>query len=115
MLRWMLCCAVAAVAALGSSAPVRAADDKAAAFVKELAKLKNLTAINLSDTKVTDAGFKELAPLKNLTRLGVNPATVTDAGLKTLREIGLIHALARAGTGGKGRPTKPEEVTILNL
>ena len=30
------------------------------AGLKELAPLKNLTSLNLSDTKVTDAGVKEL-------------------------------------------------------
>ena len=37
------------------------------AGLKELAPLKNLTALDLGDTQVTDAGLKELAPLKNLT------------------------------------------------
>ena len=31
------------------------------AGLKELAALKNLTTLNLSDTQVTDAGLKELA------------------------------------------------------
>jgi internalin A len=32
--------------------------------LKELAAHKNLTVLNLFETKVTDAGLKELAPLK---------------------------------------------------
>ena len=39
------------------------------AGLKELAALKNLTTLDLSDTEVTDAGLKELAALKNLTTL----------------------------------------------
>ena len=39
------------------------------AGLKELAALKNLTTLNLSETRVTGAGLKELAALKNLTTL----------------------------------------------
>ena len=37
-----------------------------AASLKELAALKNLIALNLTGTWVTDAGMKELAALRNL-------------------------------------------------
>ncbi|MFM8273475.1 MAG: hypothetical protein ACKODX_14270 [Gemmata sp.] len=35
--------------------------------------------------------------------------------MKALREINLLHALSTASTGGIQRPTKPEDVTTLNL
>ena len=56
------------------------------------ADLKNLPnppfpfTLNLSSTKVTDAGLKELKDLKNLTTLYL-PAAVTDAGLKELKDL----------------------------
>jgi len=58
-------------------------------------------------------GLKELAPLKNLTDLGFYP--VTNRSLAVLREINLLHALREAkGSDGK-RPSKPEDVTSLDL
>ena len=41
------------------------------AGLKELAALKNLTTLDLSETRVTGAGLKELAALKNLTTLNL--------------------------------------------
>jgi hypothetical protein len=67
--------------------------------------------LDLSGTKLTDAGLKELAPLKNLTTL-LLPGSVTDATLRALREVGLLHTL---GLGKVGRPTKLEEVIWLSL
>ena len=54
--------------------------------LKELAPLKNLTALGLNGTKVTDAGLKELAPLKNLEELHLKGTKVTDAGVKELQK-----------------------------
>ena len=57
------------------------------AGLKELATLKNLTTLDLSNTGVTDAGLKELAPLKNLTTLNLGGFTrVTDEGIKELQK-----------------------------
>ena len=42
------------------------------AGLKELAGLKSLQTLNLSNTKVTDAGLKELAGLKSLQALDLN-------------------------------------------
>ncbi len=54
------------------------------AGLKELAGLKNLTALDLHTTEVTDAGLKELAGLTTLTMLNLDRTKVTDAGLKEL-------------------------------
>jgi len=51
-----------------------------------LAELKNLTALDLSFTPITDAGLKELASLNNLTTLYLYGTQVTDAGLKELQQ-----------------------------
>jgi Leucine-rich repeat (LRR) protein len=45
-----------------------------------LVKLSNLRELNLSFTKVTDAGAKDLATLKNLRTLFLQGTAVTDAG-----------------------------------
>ena len=51
-------------------------------LVKELAALENLTTLDLSNARATDAGMKELAALKNLTTLGLSGTSVTGAGMK---------------------------------
>ena len=51
--------------------------------------------------------------MKNLTTLELSK--VTDRTLRTLRELGLLHALASATAVGRGRPTKPEDVVEINL
>jgi hypothetical protein len=63
-----------------------------------LAALKSLTALNLGNTKVTDAGLKELAPLENLTTLGLKGTQVTDAGLKELAPLKNLTELHLSGT-----------------
>jgi internalin A len=57
------------------------------AGLRELHKLKNLTSFNLWSTGITDAGLKELTQLEKLTELNLGYTKVTDAGLKEL--IGL--------------------------
>jgi hypothetical protein len=64
--------------------------------MKELKRLKNLRALNLERTAVTDAGFKELRGLNKLDTLTVSAAQVTDATLKLLREAGLLHTISQA-------------------
>lgn len=54
------------------------------AGLKKLSGLTNLTILNLQGTEVTDAGLKSLAEHKNLSQLNLNATRVTDAGLKEL-------------------------------
>ncbi|MCE9567098.1 MAG: hypothetical protein K8U57_34275 [Planctomycetes bacterium] len=83
--------------------------------IKELAHLKNLTALRLWGTRVTAEGLKHLALLKNLTILELDPWTITDEYLRVLREIGLLHALTEATAAGGARPRSAEDVVVVNL
>jgi Leucine-rich repeat (LRR) protein len=85
-------------------------------------KPEDVVSLDLSNTKVTDAGLKELAPLKKLTTLKLNNDQVADVALHSLREIGLLHALEQAKAKPSSdepwlyrRPTRPEEVDSLDL
>jgi internalin A len=68
------------------------------AGLKELAGLKNL--ITVHHGQITDAGLKELAALQNLQRLNLAATQITDAGLKELAALknlqGLINLAANA-------------------
>ena len=64
------------------------------AGLKELAELKNLQALDLSQNNlVTDAGLKELAGLKSLQKLTLHDTKVTDAGLKELAGLKNLQTL----------------------
>ncbi len=76
------------------------------AGVSALAPLTNLTSLNLSYTKVKDAGLKDLAPLKKLTTLTLDATQLTDRSLDALRENNLLHTLARVTPAFPKNPTK---------
>jgi len=59
------------------------------ADLKELAGMKRLQVLNLSDSKITDAGLKELAGMKHLEALNLLYTKVTDAGLEELAGLKL--------------------------
>jgi hypothetical protein len=50
------------------------------------ADLVKVTALNLSDTKITDAGLKEVAKLQKLTYLNLFNTKTTDAGVAELKK-----------------------------
>ena len=53
--------------------------------LKQLSGLKNLTELNLDNTKITDVGLKGLAELTNLNTLSLQHCdAITNAGLKEL-------------------------------
>jgi hypothetical protein len=54
--------------------------------LKELADLKNLTWLDLRDTRVTDVGLKELARMKKLRHLLLHNTHVTDVGVAALQK-----------------------------
>jgi len=64
------------------------------AGLKELSAHAGLSILNLSHTKVSDAGIKELAVLTNLTRLGLAGTGVTADGLKHLAPLTKLHTLS---------------------
>src|SRR5262249_56995098 len=66
------------------------------AGLKELKELKSLQTLNLFQTKVTDAGLKELKELKSLQTLNLSQTNVTDAGLKELKELKSLQSLDRS-------------------
>ena len=56
-------------------------------------------ALNLADSKPTDAGLAPLAGLKNLATLHLERSSVTDAGLAHLAGLGNLQYLNLYGTG----------------
>src|SRR5207244_3307572 len=60
----------------------------------------DVVSCSLEYTEITGAGLKEFAPLKRLQNLYLTPRQLNDEGLKGLRQVGLLHALLRAGGEG---------------
>jgi hypothetical protein len=83
--------------------------------MKELARLKNLTFLDVRKTQVSGAGLRDLAPLKKLVTLHLDREQMTDATLHNLRAAGLLHALADAKAKGNARPRSADEVHVLTL
>ena len=59
-----------------------------------MAILGNLTRLDLSGTKVTNAGLKHLAKAKDLTELDLADTQVTDAGLNELAGLKNLRRLS---------------------
>ncbi|WP_341822228.1 leucine-rich repeat domain-containing protein [Wolbachia endosymbiont (group A) of Clivina fossor] len=87
--------------------------------IKELAKLKNLTSLDLSGDDVTDEGVKELAKLKNLTSLNLDRNYITDEGVKELAKLKNLTSLdlsgVRIGVKGIKELAKLKNLTSLSL
>jgi phage terminase large subunit GpA-like protein len=64
--------------------------------------MKQLTALKLDDTLITDAGLKEVAELKQLTMLSLWDTMVTDAGLKESAGLRQLTTLYLSGTLVRG-------------
>ena len=56
------------------------------AGLKEVAKLQQLSWLNLYKTKVSDAGLKEVAKMKQLKVLGLVDNKITKAGVAQLKK-----------------------------
>ena len=56
------------------------------AGLKEVAKLQQLSSLNLSFTKITDGGLKEVAKLQQFTILNLRGTQITDAGVAELKK-----------------------------
>ena len=61
--------------------------------LKEVAKLEKLTWLHLSNTVITNADLKELAKLQKLKSLNLNSTQITDAGLKELAKLQKLELL----------------------
>jgi hypothetical protein len=57
------------------------------------ADLEKVTGLNLSFTKITDAGLKEVSKLKQLTFLGLGKTNITDEGLKDVAKLQKLKIL----------------------
>jgi mono/diheme cytochrome c family protein len=69
------------------------------AGLKALEKMPNLQHLDLRGTAVGDAGLDKLAPLHNLRTLGLYGTSVTDAGLPALQRLSGLRRLYVGGTG----------------
>ena len=54
--------------------------------------------VDLTSSKITDAGLKELKGLKNLQWLDLTYTQITDAGLKDLKELKALDSLVLHAT-----------------
>ena len=68
------------------------------AGLKALEKMPNLQHLDLRDTAVGDAGLDALAPLHDLRTLGLYGTAVTDAGLPALQRLAGLRRLYVGGT-----------------
>jgi len=68
------------------------------AGLKEAAKLQKLERLGLTDTKITDEGLKEVAKLQKLTMLWLNDTKITDEGLKEVVKLQKLTFLDLADT-----------------
>jgi hypothetical protein len=73
------------------------------AGLKVLGKMPNLEHLDLRGTAVGDAGVEALVPLRNLQTLGLYGTAVTDAGLSALQRLPGLRRLYVGGT----RVTQP--------
>ena len=70
--------------------------DKEVEMLKPLAA--NITELDLSDTKITDASMAVIASFTRLTRLNISNTAVTDAGMASLKPLTNIDYLAAHST-----------------
>ncbi len=80
------------------SAPNRVRTEVTDASIKEIAGLKQLQTLDLSNSVVTDAGLKELAGLDQLQTLHLWHTKITDTGLKELAGLQQLQTLNLVGT-----------------
>ena len=68
------------------------------AGLKDLKELKGLRVLSLAGTRITDAGLKDLKELKGLRVLSLEGTLIGDAGLKDLKELKKLALVSLAGT-----------------
>ena len=89
--------------------------------LKEVAKLQNLTELNLNPIKITDTGFKEVAKLQKLITLSLWGGKITEAGLKEVAKLQNLSELdlreiqiTDAGLKELAKMQKLEEINLSN-
>jgi hypothetical protein len=75
--------------------------------LKNAAHLSEITAIDLSNSDVSDLGLKELASLENLTSLNLNQTKVTDTGVEIITGFARLSSLNLGHTAITGGGLKP--------
>ncbi len=87
--------------------------------IKELAVLRTLYKIDLSENPLTDAALKELAQLKDLRELHLTGTRVTDGGLTHLTGLGSLKELYLARTAitdtGLQELARVKSLELVNL
>jgi hypothetical protein len=71
--------------------------DKEMELLKPLAA--NITELDLSDTKVTDAAMQVVGTFPRLTKLNISSTAITDAGVASLKSLANLDYLAAHSTG----------------
>ena len=66
--------------------------------LKPLLSFPNLSSLDLSDCKITDAGLKTVAKMTKLTTLNLSGNKITEAGLRELRKLKALTALGLSFT-----------------
>ena len=85
------------------------------AGLRQIAKLPGLVVLNLSGTKITDAGLAALEN-RNLSRLVIHSTAVTDAGMEHILKMKRIQLLDVGDTGVSNERGKEldEQMTARN-
>jgi Leucine-rich repeat (LRR) protein len=72
--------------------------------LEQLTRLKELRALGLANTAVTDAGLRQVAKLTQLRQLGLGGTKVTAAGLATLGALPHLESLDITDTAAQAEP-----------
>ncbi len=87
--------------------------------LKEVAKLQNLTDLDLSGPKITDASLREVAKLQKLGTLILEHSQITDVGLKELAKMQKLRLLSLRRTkiadAGLKEVAKMQQLAMLYL
>jgi hypothetical protein len=80
-----------------TAASLRGAMDDTA-FKKLIPVLSNLTTLDLSNTKITDATVAQLTPAKDLRMIRLSETGITDAAIETLVKLPALGSINLYGT-----------------
>jgi internalin A len=75
----------------------------------------DVTWIQLSSSKLTEAGYKQLGAFKKVKVIDIHPAYMTDGVLHVLRELNLLHTLELARVRNKNHADSAAEVDSVTI